>query len=123
MTGGATIAVAFRGGPLESTTLPAVPVDTRILYVTFRATLEADERKSVRWAAWTASQPPGTIPALVVDPGETVYVYRVAQRPNPIVQIADGETVSDATLFEFWSEGGSVMGTLKEDNGDAQEGI
>ena len=111
------VGVAFKGGPLDSSSLPNIPDDTRILYVTFNAT----DRDKIRWAAWTVSQPPGTIPALVVDPGESVYVYRLAQRTNPIVKIQDGNEVKDAMLFEFSTEGGSVQATLAEDNGEEAE--
>lgn len=116
MSDAKTIPVCFTGGPLNSCSLPTIPVNARILYTTF----DASNRESIRWAAWTTDQPPGTIPSLVVDPGESVFVYKIAPRVNPFVKFKDGEGIKDALLFEFWGKGDSVKETLAEGNG-AQE--
>lgn len=113
MTEAPPVPACFKGGPLNSCSLKAVPLDARIIYVTH----DASNSENVRWAAWTASQEPGTVPALVVDPGESVYVYKIVSRPNPFAKIRDDGVVKNALLFEFWSEGASVQDTLCEEHG------
>jgi hypothetical protein len=117
VTDTASIIAAFKGGPLDSCSLPNIPNTARILYITFNVM----NRDNIRWAAWTTDQPLGTVPSLVVDPGESVYVYKIAQRPNPVVQIKDNNYLKHAVLFEFWSEGTSVRDTLCEDHGGTKK--
>ena len=81
---------------MGSSTLSEIPDDAQLLYCTF-----ADDGNTVRWTAWTADMPPDTMPAMEVEEGKNVYVYRLSEEIDPNVQILDGDEVKTAVAFQY----------------------
>lgn len=88
--------VVLLKGPMGSSTLSEIPDDAQLLYCTF-----ADSGDTVRWTAWTADMPPDTMPALQVDEGQNVYVYKMSEEMDPNVQILDNEEIKTAVAFQY----------------------
>lgn len=88
--------VVLLHGPMGSSTLSEIPDDAQLLYCTF-----ADDGHTVRWTAWTTDMPPDTMPALEVEEGQNVYVYKVSEEIDPNVQIMDGGEVKTAVAFQY----------------------